>query len=192
MSLAESLNNDRLAVYARLRGGFPFPLAGTVYWAGLAAAGLFLPLNTWIIVAFFASGSIFPLALLFGAIFKNPFMKDRSAAGGVLGPALIGMLLFWPMAIAAYQHFPDLAPLILAIGMSIHWPVIGWSYGRVGIYSMHAVIRAALAFWLWTHYPDERTTLLPLSVAAVYLLTVAVIFVDSGRAAARVAKASIA
>lgn len=68
-------------------------------------------------------------------------------------------------------------PLILAIGMSIHWPVIGWTYGRTLLYTAHAVSRAIVCFILWNWFPTTRFTLLPLAVCVIYLATVLAIFV---------------
>jgi len=53
-------------------------------------------------------------------------MRDKTAVMDALWPAFVSMLLFWPIAISAYWTYPQLVPLVLAIGMSIHWPVIGW------------------------------------------------------------------
>lgn len=177
--LREAVLADRLAAYARLRGGFPIPLAGATYWAALGGAGYMLDPGTWAIVAFFGSGAIFPLALLYAAIFRNGFMKDRTATGSVLLPAFVSMLLFWAFIVAASQEAVSMISLILAVGMSIHWPVIGWSYGRTGLFSAHAVARAIIPTALWLLFPEERLTWLPFSVAAIYLVTVAAIFVDS-------------
>ena len=189
--LAEALKRDRLAAYARLRGGFPIPLAGAAYWLGLGILGFFASsVKNWSLLAFIATGMIFPLALMFAAIFKNGFMKDKAVANTVLPPAFIAMLLFWPMAIAAFWDYPDLVPLILAIGLSMHWPVIGWSYGRPGIYTAHAVVRAIAVFFIWLYLPESRLTLLPFAVSAIYLLTVLVIAVDSGAVKRRLAGAA--
>ena len=125
---AEMLRRRR-ANYVRLNGGFPIPLAGALYWLTLGIAGYALDLAIWSQLAFYASGAIFPLALLLAKLFKNNFMKDKGIVDSVLIPTFIGMLLFWPIMIAAVKTEPQLIPLILAIGMSIHWPVIGWSYG---------------------------------------------------------------
>lgn len=169
---------DRLASYRRLKGGFPVPLAGAAYWAVLTWAGYTLSVNGWITVAMWGSGLIFPLALLLAKLFRNNFMKDRTASGDVLLPTFIAMLLFWPMLAAAIWTAPQLAPLILAIGMSMHWPVIGWSYGRTALFTSHAVLRTLVAFAIWTWLPDARFTLVPLSVCVIYLVTVAAILVD--------------
>ncbi len=179
-NLQQALLDERHAAYGRLRGGFPIPLAGATYWGALGAAGYLIEGDLWYWIALFGSGAIFPLALAYAGIFKNDFMKDKTAVTGVLAPAFISMLLFWPMAIAALWRAIDLFPLILAIGMSLHWPVIGWSYGRTTLFSAHAVIRAVIAFVIFWKLPEMQTTLLPFSVAAIYVLTTAAIFIDSG------------
>ena len=175
--LRQALLADRRASFIRLRGGFPIPVAGAVYWFVLAYAGTQTDLRGWVSVAVWGSGLIFPLALLFAKLFRCDFMHDRTAAGDVLLPALVAMLLFWPMLAATVWTAPQLAPLILAIGMSLHWPVIGWSYGQTGIYTAHAVARAVVAFAIWQYLPNMRLTGLPLSVALIYLATVAAIIV---------------
>lgn len=179
--LKQTLKDHRQAQYLRLRGGFPIPLAGLVYWAFLGGIGFYMDLGAWATIALPASGAIFPLALLFAAIFKCPFMKDKSAIGDVMLPAFISMLLFWPMLIAAAKTAPELVPLILAIGMSLHWPVIGWSYGRTGLFSVHAVIRALFCLAIFSIFPEHSITWMPIGVAAIYGLTMLAILADVRR-----------
>jgi hypothetical protein len=147
----------------------------------LAYVGWTHDFKAWLAVAMWGSGMIFPLALLLARLFKVNFMGDRSSVSGVLLPTFISMFLFWPMLIAAVLTAPALAPLILAIGMSLHWPVIGWSYGRTGLYTAHAVVRALAVFAIWVALPEARLTLLPLSVGLIYLATVAAILIDLRR-----------
>ena len=180
VELKKLLLADREASFFRLRGGYPIPLAGATWWAILGTMGYFLhSRNLWIFLAFVTSGAIFPLALLFARIFKVDFMHDKTAATDVLLPAFTSMLLFWPIAISAYWTYPQLVPLVLAIGMSIHWPVIGWLYARTAIYITHAVVRAVACFVLWNWWPSSRFTVLPFTVSAIYLLTVCAILVAS-------------
>jgi hypothetical protein len=122
---------------------------------------------------------------VFASITRIDFMKDKSAAGSVLFPAFVSMFLFWPMAIVAFWDAPDLVPLIFAIGLSIHWPVIGWSYGRTALYTAHALVRAIAVFAIWIVYDEQRYTLIPLAVAAVYLITVVAILIDAARLSKR-------
>lgn len=170
----------RLASYTRLRGGFPIPMAGTLYWLAVAALSQFFEPSEQLFYSFVASGMIFPVALLFAAIFRNNFMKDKGAATSVLLPAFISMLLFWPMVIVAVtENSANTALVILAIGLSLHWPVIGWSYGRTALFSAHSVIRAILVLALYFAFPEQRFLFIPLAVAFVYAMTVIALLIDS-------------
>jgi hypothetical protein len=174
--LKQALFEDREAAFFRLRGGFPIPLAGATWWAFLGTMGYLVPSrNLWIFLALVTSGAIFPLAMLYSRLFRIDFMHDKTAAMDVLFPTLVSMLLFWPIAISAYWTYPQLVPLALGIGMSIHWPVIGWMYARTAIYTSHAVARAIACFILWNWWPSSRFTVLPYTVSAIYLATVCVI-----------------
>ena len=71
---AEMLRRRR-ANYVRLNGGFPIPLAGALYWLTLGIAGYALDLAIWSQLAFYASGAIFPLALLC-LLYTSPSPRD--------------------------------------------------------------------------------------------------------------------
>ncbi len=183
--LNAQLKHMRLESYARVRGGWPVPLAGAAYWAILTVLGRVVTPEDWSWMAAALSGIIFPLAILFAAVFRNAFLKEKLPDQGVTYMAMAGMLMFWPFAAAAMWTQNDLVPLILAIGMSTHWPVFGWSYGRPAPFIGHMLARAATVTAIWIALPDARFTLLPLSVAVIYLLTVIVIYVDSSAFRAR-------
>ena len=183
--LRAAVRRDQLASFVRLKGGFAVPLAGMIFWAALGVAGYYLEPEQWNLAAFVFSGAIFPLAVVLSKLLHSDFMKDQpTATGDVLLPTFIGMLLFYAIAFAAFWESPQLVPLILAVGMSQHWPVIGWSYGKPGIYSAHAIVRSVGAFALWQLMPNDRFTLIPFWVAAVYLVTVVAILVEARREAA--------
>jgi hypothetical protein len=176
--LKTRLRTVRLDSYVKLAGGFPIPLAGMLYWVWLAVLGARADLATWVNLAAWTSGLIFPLALILARLFRNDFMKEKGAVDSVLVPTFISMLLFWPMLFAAASTGPEATPLILAIGMSLHWPVIGWSYGRAALFSAHAVLRAVATTYLWYAFPSDRLTLIPIAVAAAYGLTIVAILID--------------
>ncbi|GGX64140.1 hypothetical protein GCM10011309_12750 [Litorimonas cladophorae] len=180
--LKARLAEHRLAQYIRLNGGVPIPMAGAIYWLALAYVGTRTGLEGWAGLALPLSGAIFPLALLLAALMKNKFMSDKSAVGDVLLPTFIGMLLFWPMLVMAIKSAsPELVVPILAIGMSIHWPVIGWSYNRTALFSAHSILRAGLTLLVWFTAREQILILIPLAVAATYILTIAAIYFDVAR-----------
>ena len=85
------------------------------------------------------------------------------------------------LIMAAKSSSPELIVPILAIGMSLHWPVVGWSYGRTSLFTAHAVLRAGVVTLIWFTLPDKILTAMPLSIAVIYLLTVFAIYLDVSR-----------
>lgn len=186
MDMKNELLAVRLGAYARLRGGYPIILAGTAYWLALALMSQFMEPVPLLQAAFGLSGLIFPLALVLAWIAGIPFMKDRTVLSPVLVPTFIAMLLFWPMLfIATAESTAGVVMSILAIGLSLHWPVIGWTYGRTALFCAHAIIRAGLVFWIFYAFPDDRMLFIPLGVAACYGVTALIVFIDAGRVARR-------
>ena len=181
MSLRDELLRERRASYIRLRGAYPIPLVGVFYWSALGYLGSRVTPSRWTFWAMLLTGSIFPLGLLFAKIFRNKLVRERTVVSDLLFPTFVSMLLFWPMAIAAWRTNVQLVPLILAIGMSLHWPVVGWSFGRTSLYTAHTVARALICFLIWWLVPDGRFTWLPFSVGLVYIVTTAAILIDSRR-----------
>ncbi len=174
MDFIESLNKEKKEYIVATNGGIAMPVAGSLYWFGLAAAGLYLSVKGWALLAFYTSGLIFPLGLLLAKFIKSNLLL-RTSLTSVLLPAFISMFLFFPSAIAAFIIAPELVPLILAIGMSVHWPVLGWAYGITRIFAGHAIVRAIAVTAIWFLLPEYRLTLLPLSVSFIYLGTVPII-----------------
>ncbi|MEX1251038.1 MAG: hypothetical protein WEA77_07580 [Hyphomonas sp.] len=180
-----ALKAGRLTASAEVRGGWPVPLAGATYRAVLAWLGGRIDPANWSLLAAVMSGAVFPLAIAYAAIFRNPFMKVKGPDQGAVYMAMNAMLLFWPAAIGALRNFNALTPLILAIGMPGDWPVFGWSYGQRLPFLFHVVVRAVVSFGIWQYMPQGRFTALPAAAAGIYLVTEALLFIDSARVARR-------
>lgn len=151
-------------------GGISLPVAGAIYWAVLAALSTRLSPEDWSLAAAMLSGAIFPLGILLQKPFGSPFMKSKSPLSGVSMLAVLSINLLWPVHVVVFAVAPEAAPLTLAIGMSLHWPIIGWTYGS-RICTAHAIVRVAAVSAIWFALPEARFDLLPLTVAALYLLT---------------------
>src|SRR5690606_26608567 len=125
-NLSTAIAAERRALYARARGGVALPAAGAIYWGVLAAIGFLfpgLPVQYWLLIAFAGSGLIFPAALGLQYVFDSPIL-EQSPLSGLAGAALAGMLLSWAITLPLFWAAPEIAPLALAIGMSLHWPAI--------------------------------------------------------------------
>jgi hypothetical protein len=180
MSLSETravIDVERHRNYIAAGGGTALPVAGAIYWIGLAIAGLYLNDRLWCLLAFATSGAIFPLGLLL----QRPTQSNatsKSAFGMLLFAALFSMLCFWGITIPLFYDAREFVPLSLGIGMSLHWPVIGWMFGRTVLFSLHTAIRTAAVIALWYLFPEGRFTLIPLAIAGIYFLTALVIALD--------------
>jgi FtsH-binding integral membrane protein len=168
---------------ARMRWGFTLPLAGCLYWLGLAYLGQVLGLREWILAAFVASGLIFPVAVIAARAIRTDLLQTGDPLAGVALQAVIGMNLLWPLHFVLFNAAPQVVPLSLAIGMSVHWPVVGWMLGtRLGL--AHAIARAIGAWMIWTIWPADRLTLLPAFVALCYAATALCLFIKSSNTCA--------
>ena len=171
MALMENadLLAERRRYFVAAGGGMSLPVAGAIYWIVLGVLGYSMAPEDWGLAAAYMSGGIFPLGLLLQGPLKAPFMKAKSPVGGAAIAAIIAINMMWPLHFVVYALDPVAIGFSLAIGMTLHWPVIGWSYASKVCY-LHAGARIAAIVGVWIAFPDERMTLLPFVVAALYLL----------------------
>ena len=166
------LQNVKDQYYLDAGGGISLPVAGAIYWIGLAIASRYLDPANWAFIAAVFSGAIFPLGLLLQKPLGSPFMKAKSPLAGAGMMAVASINLLWPIHAVIFNAAPAAAPLTLALGMTLHWPVIAWTYGsRVAM--AHGFVRAAVVSVLWFALPEGRFDILPLAVATLYLLAAA-------------------
>ena len=165
------LDAARRDLLRRSGGGISMPVAGAIYWAALGTAGYFLTPSQWVLAAFFGSGTIFPLALLLAKPLRSDLMIRNHPLNSLAPRAVLAINLLWPVYFAMFATAPALVPLSLAIGMGLHWPIIGWLYNSRACME-HAVARVTVVSLLWFGYPQGRYTVLPFAVAAIYLVTI--------------------
>lgn len=166
---SSALLAERRRYFLAAGGGVSLPVAGAVYWLVLGVLGYSMPLEDWILAAASGSGMIFPLGLLLQKPLRAPFMKAKSPVGGVAIQAIIAINFLWPLHFAIIAVAPEYTVLSLAIGMTLHWLVIGWSYASRACY-VHAYARMLGVVAVFFLYPEGRMTLLPFTVAGLYVL----------------------
>ncbi len=177
---ADTIAAEQRRLFLAARSGISAPAAGAIYWIALGIAGFYLPPKSWCLLAFVTSGAIFPLAIaLQKPLRANMFVK--SALDSMTFPSLLPVMLCFGFTIPAFHIEPQLVPLGLSIGMTVHWPIIGWMYGRTGAFSAHAIVRVLSAVVLWYAFPDHRFSLVPLSTGIVYAGTFAWLAWDVAR-----------
>jgi hypothetical protein len=181
----QQLDAERRALLVTNRAGISLPVAGAIYWLALAICGYLLPQRTWVLVACFGSGAIFPLGLLLSRPLRSPLLESTSPLASIAGLAVLSINLLWPLHLVIAFYDQSLLPLALGIGMALHWPIIGWMY-RSRTCLFHALSRTALVTVIWFLLPAHRLTLLPLTIAVVYAATVAGLLREVERARRKV------
>ena len=165
----DALLAERRRYFVAARGGLSLPVAGAIYWIIIGFLGYRLELEQWALTAAMLTGAIFPIGFILQYPLKAHFMKAKSAVSGVAMMAIIAINLLWPVHVVIISIAPAAAAFTLAIGMTLHWPVIGWSYASL-VCQIHAAARIAVVSWIFFAMPDARMTALPFAVAALYLL----------------------
>ncbi|WP_417478972.1 DUF7010 family protein [Maricaulis maris] len=178
--LSTQFLNERRRYSAAAGGGVSLPVAGAVYWAGLAIAGLYMDPTQWAYMAAMFSGAIFPLGILLQGVFKSPFMKAKSPVSGVTTAAIVAINLLWPIHMIVIWTAPQAAPLTLAIGMALHWPIIGWGYAS-RVCMIHAIVRVAAVTVIFFGLPEISLVAIPVVVSGLYLLAAAGLSWESNR-----------
>ena len=150
-------------------------VAGCVLWLAIFAAAQLLPLSdarfVWIAATFFT----LPVAVATSRILKaDPFCTDN-ALGQLVGYTHMSVIsLSMPIVVMLCLIDPEAQILAMAILYCIDFYVMSWAFGS-RLFGIHAAVRTVLASVIWFAAPGLRLSLLPLAVAALYLLTVAAI-----------------
>lgn len=170
MISSENLREEKKRILALTGGGISLTVAGGIYWLVAGIFGLFLSEGAWVFSVAFASGLIFPLGLLLEKPLGSKLIPDNAPLAALAGFAVLSINLLWPVHIAIIIVAPELLPLSLAIGMGLHWPIIGWMYDSRACLT-HALVRVFAASAIWYFLPDQRFTLLPFILALIYAMT---------------------
>ena len=160
---------ERRRYFVAANGGISLPVAGAVYWTVLGLLAATEAVDDWGLAAAMMSGLIFLLGLLLQYPLKAKFMGVKSPVSGAAMWSIMSINFLWPLHFVVISLVPEAAPLTLAIGMTLHWPVIGWAYASRVCYA-HAIARIAVVTAIWYGFPEWRFTGLSFAVAGLYLL----------------------
>ena len=153
---AGSLTEEKRRFFVETRGGVYFPIAGVIFWLLLGVAGFFLSERTWCVVILTAAVVATPIAII---LFKKlvSHLTVKSPLATLILPALLPVALSLGMAIAVFYSDISLVPLALVIGLTSHWPGVGWLFGT-SIFTVHAIVRVLLAVAIWFLFLEARFT----------------------------------
>ena len=165
----------RLDLAERSKWNIGYFVAGCLLWLAIFVLGRLLPVTdarfAWIAATFFT----LPVAVAASKMLKaDPFCTDNEL-GRLVGHthmSVIGLSL--PIVVMLCLIDPEARILAMAILYCIDFYVMSWAFGS-RLFAIHAAVRTVLVSVIWFAAPEWRLSLLPLTVAALYLVTVAAI-----------------
>lgn len=154
------------------------PIAGTIAWAAIGIASVFLPSDlarAWSV--FIGTGMIFYLGLGVSRLTGEDLMSKRKESpffDRVFFAAIIMAVSVYAIAIPFFKADPSSLPLSVGILAGLMWiPFSAMVSHWVGYF--HAGARTALCLAAWYLYPAHRFLAIPIVIVAVYLVTILVL-----------------
>ena len=166
----------RLDLAERSHWNIGYFVAGCLLWLAIFATAQLLPIEdarfVWIVAA---TCFTLPIAVAVSKILKaDPFCTDN-VLGQLVGYTHMSVIfLSLPIVVMLSLIDPEAQILAMAILYCIDFYVMSWAFGS-RLFVLHAAVRTLLVTAIWFAAPGLRLSLLPLAVAALYLLTVVAI-----------------
>lgn len=147
------------------------PIAGASVWFIIALLSTQLDERAGVLVLMFASGVIFPIALLIARFRGEDLMSSKNPLAKLMGLCVLMVNLLWAVHIPLFLYAPTFVPLSLGIGLGLHWVVWSWIVQHpVGI--IHAVLRTILVTMVWVIFPDSRLLAIGIVIVFVYGISI--------------------
>ena len=150
------------------------PLAGTIMWALVGVAGVFLDPSKAALALFIGTGSIFYLGLFLSKLTGENFMakdKPKNAFDALFMQTVLMALLVFSLAIPFFLIEPTSLPLTVGILTGLMWIHLSWAIEHwVGLF--HGVARTLLVLGAWYLLPDYRFVAITALIVCIYLVTI--------------------
>lgn len=147
------------------------PMAGAIVWLLVALISTQVNERFALVILLFASGAIFPLALLIARFRAESVISSENPLAKLMGSCVLMVNLLWALHIPLFFYAPNFLPLSLGIGLGLHWVVYSWIIQHpLGL--IHAILRTVLLLALWLLFPESRLFAIGLGVVAVYCLSI--------------------
>lgn len=153
------------------------PIAGTIMWALIGIAGALLPPTLAVWALFLGTGMIVYLGM-FISRYTGENMLDKKRPKNEFDRlfllSTVSALLVFGVAIPFFLIDYTSLPLTVGILTGLMWLPLSWIIQHwVGIF--HGVSRTILIVAAWYLFPDDRFTVIPAVIVAVYLVSIYVL-----------------
>lgn len=160
------------------RGRFlAMPLAGTMAWAAIGLISPWLSEIGKVWLVFMATGSIFYLGLLIARFTGEDLLgrnKPKNPFDGLFMASVLSAWLVFAIAMPFMQADHTSVPLTVGILAGLMWLPFSWIIQHwIGYF--HGIVRTVLLLAAWYLWPEQRFTVLPAIIVAIYVVTIIVL-----------------
>lgn len=169
-SLQPKLDEWRIALSQTSKNGVGFILAGSCIWA-IATGIWLLPYSAYYraVLVLFATGLMFPLAILMSNLIKADWRAKANPLGKLALWCNLASYLYYPMLIIILLRYPDEFISIYAIIVGAHFFPFAWVY-KAGGYAIASGTIVAGIIALSLLLPFESYYLIPLYTCVSLIL----------------------
>jgi len=173
-----TIDEARADLATRTRRGIGMPMAGLLYWVAVSILVQNLPQKTALLIAFFATGAVFPVGLMFTRLLGADLINKGHVLNGLGGIMNAVQAFYWPVLILVYLVAPAWTLFTMVVLFCSHFLGYGWLYmSRAYAFLAIAGPLAAIVLALWRG-PDSHY-LLPPVTAAIYAVSCAMLFQET-------------
>jgi hypothetical protein len=166
----QTLNDLRTDFDTRSKQSLSMPIAGLIVWFVVAVLGSLLPLKTGVLALVFATGAIFPIAMVIARFRGERLIDNPNPLAKLMGTCVIMVNLLWAVHIPLVIYAPNFVPLSLGVGLGLHWMVYSWIVAHPLGYQ-HAVLRTIGLLAVWFAFPAHLITASAIVIVATYAIT---------------------
>ncbi|KAB2329782.1 hypothetical protein F7731_21820 [Cytobacillus depressus] len=158
--------------------GYPFFIAGTVYWLVMFSLGFFIESKSQLALCYLVGTcSIFPLAIAVSKVLKVNLLSNNPL--GVLGGIVGGIQAFFlPVWIVIYIEQYELIPMAIGVLGASHFLPYLWVY-KSKTYCIFTITMALISFIFGYILISQAFLLLPILLSILYLLTAIILWQES-------------
>jgi len=157
--------------------GIGMPIAGMLYWIGVAFLLRALPMKAALVWCFILTGPVFPVGYALTRVFGGDLFA-KSTTLTPIGVQLAALQLFyWPIIVVVFRNAPEWTPFTLAVLFGSHFLPYGWMYES----RAYPFLTASLALVMSVGAIATRSAMylaVPILAAGCYLVAVAILWAE--------------
>jgi len=153
------------------------PIAGTLAWAIIGVAGVFLPVGLAAWALFICTGMIFGMGLLVARLIGEDLLGKTREVNEFDRLFMLTLVMAWlvfAIAIPFFMIENTSLPLSVGILSGLMWVPFSWMIQHwIGLF--HGIARTVLITAAWYIFPQRRFVAIPVVIVVIYLITIYVL-----------------